>query len=580
MRSLILRSSSIAIAIATLACSDSTNPPPVPSKLTFINAPVSTTAGQQMAAVLVAIQDAAGNTVTSSTDNVTLSTSTTPGQGFLLGTRTVAAVNGVATFTDLHIDVARNDLRLYATATGLTLATSELFRVASGPAAKLTYFSPPASARTDRNLPVITVGVLDAFENIVINREINVTLALTPSNSTADLSGTTTVTTISGIATFEGLRVTVAGDAFRLTATADGITAAVSPVFSVRAPLAFTVLNAGYFHSCGVTTDGRAYCWGENVSGQLGVSGPAHATEPVAVAGGLLFTTVTTGRDHTCGVSGGLAYCWGSNGNGMLGTGFSSGTPAAVSGGIAFESANAGYEHSCGITPAHVAYCWGYNGTGGLGDGSVTGTSTPVAVSGGLAFASVSAGRFFTCGLTTAKRGYCWGDNSFGELGDSSSASRNLPAPVSGQLEFATISAGGFHACALTSAGVAYCWGDNSNGALGTGSLGGLGYAPLAVAGGLTFATISAGNRHTCAVTNDGVGYCWGGGGMLGDGTTTTRVVPTRVAGDLKFRNISAGRFHSCGITTDGIAYCWGSNGTGQLGNGTTTFSAAPTRVE
>jgi alpha-tubulin suppressor-like RCC1 family protein len=41
---------------------------------------------------------------------------------------------------------------------------------------------------------------------------------------------------------------------------------------------------------------------------------------PVAVAGGLTFATLTAGGEHTCGLtSGGAAYCWGNNFSGQLG---------------------------------------------------------------------------------------------------------------------------------------------------------------------------------------------------------------------------------------------------------------------
>jgi Alpha-tubulin suppressor and related RCC1 domain-containing proteins len=151
--------------------------------------------------------------------------------------------------------------------------------------------------------------------------------------------------------------------------------------------------------------------------------------------------------------------------------------------------------------------------------------------------------------------------------------------PLSGQLTFALVSAGGFHACGLTTGGLAYCWGWNEFGQLGSGGPGGSSLTPRLVDGGLTFATLSAGNRHTCGVTPAGVGYCWGENftGMLGTGTTSNSSAPAPVAGGLIFATISAGRFHSCGVTTTGAAYCWG--GGGAIGDGTDLGRLVPTRV-
>src|SRR5207253_2529824 len=79
----------------------------------------------------------------------------------------------------------------------------------------------------------------------------------------------------------------------------------------------------------------------------------------------------------------------------------------------------------------------------------------------------------------------------------------------------------------------------------------------------LTFAAVSAGNSHTCGVTISGAAYCWGRGGILGDGTSSDQTSPVPVAGGLRFRMISAyvGPYvdRTCGATGAGAAYCWGA---------------------
>ena len=82
-------------------------------------------------------------------------------------------------------------------------------------------------------------------------------------------------------------------------------------------------------HTCGLTTAGPIYCWGDNDDLQLG-RGPTSgfgvtSGVPVQVTGGALpagvtFTSVTTGVRQGCGVgSDGAAYCWGANIYGALG---------------------------------------------------------------------------------------------------------------------------------------------------------------------------------------------------------------------------------------------------------------------
>ena len=76
-----------------------------------------------------------------------------------------------------------------------------------------------------------------------------------------------------------------------------------------------------------------------------------------------------------------------------------------------------------------------------------------------------------------------------------------------------------------------------------------------------------------CGLTSIGAAYCWGilpGGGFT---------APVAVAGGLTFKTLSAGLQSTCGVTTAGVAYCWGNNSSGELGDGTTTFSSVPVKV-
>jgi alpha-tubulin suppressor-like RCC1 family protein len=297
-------------------------------------------------------------------------------------------------------------------------------------------------------------------------------------------------------------------------------------------------------------------------------------------------SAIAAGFAHSCAlVTGGAAYCWGSNARGQLGndTTLISPFPLAVSGGLTFASITAGYSHTCALTSAGAAYCWGDNSTGALGVATTADSSaTPVAVAGGLTFTHISAGYSHTCAVAADGSAYCWGANESGELGTGSVGQDSpTPALVAGGLQFASVSAGGVYSCGITTTGAGYCWGSNAYGVLGDGTTNDS-PTPVPVAGGLTLASIAAGVYHTCAVTTNGAAYCWGqaGSGQLGTGLTSlSSSTPLAVAGGHSFAAITVGELSTCAVTTANAAYCWGSGTFGALGSGSTSQANTPQLV-
>ncbi|MGH7516172.1 MAG: Ig-like domain-containing protein [Gemmatimonadales bacterium] len=244
----------------------------------------------------------------------------------------------------------------------------------------------------------------------------------------------------------------------------------------------FASVSVGSSHTCGRTTGGLGYCWGSNVAGQLGGGTSAlSSTVPVAVSmpTPLQVVALSAGSSHNCAVaSDARAYCWGDNISGELGDGTTvrRSVPVAVAPPVgqttplAFTTLGLGANHSCGRTAAGVIYCWGANGSGQLGDGSTTGHRVPAPVLAVVAFESVAAGLEHTCGLGPTGSAYCWGDNLFGQLGDGTVTDRPLPTVVAGGLAFTRLSAGSGHTCGVTPDGRPHCWGINVSGQLGNGT--------------------------------------------------------------------------------------------------------------
>jgi len=143
-------SSSFTIAAGTATMSAYTTPP------------ANGTAGAPLGNVVVSIEDANGNVVTSSSASVTI-TSNPAGVG---GTTTVAASSGVATFSNLTFTKS-GSYTLTAVVSGLTSATSGSITIAPGTATQLVYTTQPVNGTAGTPLANVAVSVEDANGNVV-----------------------------------------------------------------------------------------------------------------------------------------------------------------------------------------------------------------------------------------------------------------------------------------------------------------------------------------------------------------------------------------------------------------------------
>src|SRR5947199_4592157 len=205
------------------------------AKLVFTVQPSTAAAGAGIApAVQVAVQDAQGNTVTTATTSITVAIGTNPASGTLAGTTTMAAVNGVATFSTLSLNKSATGYTLIASATGLTGATSSAFNIGVGAAAKLVFTVQPSNAAAGGAItPAMQVAVQDAQGNTVMTATTSITLAIGTNPASGTLSGTTIVAAVNGVATFSTLSLNTAGSGYTLTASATGLTGATSTAFSI-----------------------------------------------------------------------------------------------------------------------------------------------------------------------------------------------------------------------------------------------------------------------------------------------------------------------------------------------------------
>ncbi|HEY7027021.1 MAG TPA: hypothetical protein VH438_05415 [Gemmatimonadales bacterium] len=606
------------------------------TQLAFLQQPASAVAGQPIAPpITVAVQDANGNTVLSSSVTVRLALGNNQTGGTLSGPATIDAINGVATFGALSVDRTGTGYTLVATASGgLHSATSAAFGITPGPAAQLAIVTQPQAAPASGTLlsPQPVIRLEDGLGNTVSRSNVPVTVSI--SSGGGSLSGTTTVATDnSGIATFTNVALSGLVGQHVLLFSASGLQDVTSAPLTLKSgPAAAIALNAGNGQSAPVgstvavapsveVTDasgnpvaGFAVAFavatgGGSVTGANAVSGPSGfatigswrlgptkgsntltATAPGLSGSPLSFSatalfayeTIAAGSEFSCGVSSaGIPYCWGRNDRGQIGNGnlTDQTSPALVAGGFQFISIGLGDSHACGIVASGAAFCWGDNSDGQLGDGTTTDHHTPNPVDGGHSFASIDGGESHTCALTQSGAAWCWGRNDRGQLGDGSRTDRDMPVAVAGGLQFTAISLGASHTCALSTGGTIYCWGSNANGQLGDGTRRDQN-RPTPVAG--TWTAVSAGEDFSCGLQSGGIASCWGRNdkGQIGDGTTMDRSSPTPVSGGLAFVQVDPGDRHACAIVAAGTTYCWGQNNDGELGDGTTSDRQTPVAVQ
>ena len=152
-----------------------------------------------------------------------------------------------------------------------------------------------------------------------------------------------------------------------------------------------SVATGGFSHVC-VAASGTAYCWGENGSGQLGISNnnTTDSTVPVAVnASGVLngktVQEVQVGLRHSCARANNGVYCWGLGSNGQVGDGNNSTryVPVAAAqqpGGLTASNVvgiGAGANRGCAVVSDGRTFCWGVNNSGQIGDGTTTNRNVP-----------------------------------------------------------------------------------------------------------------------------------------------------------------------------------------------------------
>jgi len=333
----------------------------------------------------------------------------------------------------------------------------------------------------------------------------------------------------------------------------------------------FAMLAAGTHHTCGQTTSGTILCWGLNNRGQLGDGSETDRDAPTPIRGNDVYVAVTAGLDHTCARSASGVECWGHNLGLALGTWTTSSTPRQVSTAGGLTWAPIDYHARREATGSNwgplisyggaALFWWGQPPEGRLALDLAT-LSFPYAAGAFPRVVDLDVDSSSRCAVTLGGGAHCrseYADDDFTFMHE-----HGLGVEVCAGAE-----------CAVRGFDVSYWFLS--------------GHSPwedrLLFEGARQ---VVNGSLHTCALTLDGAAYCWGAAdrGQLGRASDPFRDRfleevdgPDPVEGDLTFATLVAGEDHTCGVTWSGETFCWGANGFGQLGDGTRTDRNQPVRV-
>jgi len=298
-------------------------------------------------------------------------------------------------------------------------------------------------------------------------------------------------------------------------------------------------LATGANHTCAIDDDCKLFCWGRNTFGQVGFKGDGEVIDrPQIVAQEKNWREIKAGGIHTCGITAANElFCWGSNLSGEIGDGTDVHAPNPVKidlNDTLWRTVSTGYHQTCATTEKGGLFCWGYNQNGELGIGvrdadARRGRNTPqeIKLADGWArrfegpWEVTAHGLSDTCGVKGGAI-FCWG------IGFSRSL---LPEQVGEDTDWANVwSVSDMSYYAIKKNGKALYSISTFNSQVSV--------EEVKILPGLDWKKI-VGKKHSCGITGSGSLYCWGGNeyGQLGRGFSSNVFIPTEVISPPRVQN-------------------------------------------
>ncbi|XP_038590219.1 probable E3 ubiquitin-protein ligase HERC1 isoform X7 [Micropterus salmoides] len=237
-----------------------------------------------------------------------------------------------------------------------------------------------------------------------------------------------------------------------------------------------------------------------------------------------------------------------------------------------------------------MVYVWGSNSSHQLAEGTLEKILLPKLTQGFSDAQMIEAGQYCTFSVSADGSVKACGKGSYGRLGLGDSNNQSMPKklvlePHRNMKKVSSSKGSDGHTLAITVEGEVFSWGDGEYGKLGHGNSATQKY-PKIIQGplfGKVIVCVSAGYRHSAAVTNDGELYTWGEGdfGRLGHSDSQSRNVPTLVKDISGVGQVACGSSHTIAVAQDGrTVWSFGGGDNGKLGHGDTNRVYRPKVIE
>jgi uncharacterized repeat protein (TIGR02543 family) len=375
-------------------------------------------------------------------------------------------------------------------------------------------------------------------------------------------------------------------------------------------------MSLGDRFSAIITTDGRLIIWGDNNFGQLGDGTTINKLTPIDITNYFnleldeKITSISMGAAISSALtSSNRVFTWGRNLYGELGDGTLEhrALPTDITGNFNLASGEIitqiflGWENGSAVSSFGRVFTWGLNDHGQLGNGTTNHQYLPTDITAKFelnvdeTIVSLALAWKHSSAITSSGRIFTWGLNNNGQLGDGTLNTKLTPTDITSQFsldveeKIIDVSLRGYNSSAITSFGRVFTWGANGSGQLGDGTTTGK-LAPTDITSHFTLDTdekindISIGWNFAAVTTSLGKIFTWGsnGTGQLGDGSMTTRLVPTDITYQFTldtnetFIMLNLSGTTSSIITSLNRFFIWGGNSYGEIGDGTTINKTIP----